>query len=626
MWVNTIFSMSLRINPTFRYQVDGRDNNYYVDITNGTGATVGPINVTVTYPSGITFVAATVPGGTTYNSGSNVWSIPTITNGQTLELIVQFTHNLNANKGLTIVGSAAITSGTGLGTSASTNISIFSPFVNWNAITINGGTTVTRVSTDPAYVQDFTSQGLNMSISFRRVLNGGTAGGSSTLLIENQGAFGQILQLQQVDVTPYNEGGTLTLTPTEYSEIILDFSINGNTSGYPNPRFSFLDVDGDVNWRDGLIVFGTAPGGGMVNPVISFPTIGNYTTYSSTPPIFSSNNGPVATLDPRGCPSVSFSGNITTITLRYYNQTPTAESSQVVRMSAVFRDGSPKANPDGIIMCENGSTIIDVLANDVPLNFPFVPSSVSIIAGPLYGVATANPSTGYINYTPASFFDGIDTLTYYVRDTLSAFDTALVSITVLDGPTANPETYTIYSTISTIIDVLSNDLPGACPLVSSSLTIIDAPLHGTASVNLDGTINYASNFGYSGIDSLEYKVCNECSCCDSAVVTLQIQGIILPSAVDDLAISYNQQPIIIPVLSNDVVGSFPFNLSTLTITSLPAVGTAIANGNGTITYIPPIGFTGPVTFVYQICDTQNFCTSATVTVLGQCAYAIFINC
>jgi hypothetical protein len=75
--------------------------------------------------------------------------------------------------------------------------------------------------------------------------------------------------------------------------------------------------------------------------------------------------------------------------------------------------------------------------------------------------------------------------------------------------------------------------------------------------------------------------------------------------------------VVIPVLANDFGA---VNFTTLAILSPPAQGSAVVNTlNGTITYTPPVLFTGQVTFTYTVRNNlgfppSNFFATVTVTV------------
>ena len=63
-------------------------------------------------------------------------------------------------------------------------------------------------------------------------------------------------------------------------------------------------------------------------------------------------------------------------------------------------------------------------------------------------------------------------------------------------------------------------------------------------------------------------------------------------------------PVTVAVLANDTLDGSPVALGDLTgpptIVTPPAQGTATANSDGTVTYTPPAGFCGQVTFEYEI--------------------------
>jgi hypothetical protein len=85
-----------------------------------------------------------------------------------------------------------------------------------------------------------------------------------------------------------------------------------------------------------------------------------------------------------------------------------------------------------------------------------------------------------------------------------------------------------------------------------------------------------------------------------------------PVAVDDTATTVNGFPVTINVLAND---SDPDG-DPLTVTGVtdPPNGTAVNNGDGTVTFTPDCGFFGIDTFDYTISDGQGGTDTGTVTV------------
>jgi hypothetical protein len=71
-------------------------------------------------------------------------------------------------------------------------------------------------------------------------------------------------------------------------------------------------------------------------------------------------------------------------------------------------------------------------------------------------------------------------------------------------------------------------------------------------------------------------------------------------------------PTNIPVLANDTDSNL--NPATVSITSPATLGTATAQANGTINYLPSPNSDGSDNFTYQVCDTGGLCDTATVTI------------
>ena len=75
-----------------------------------------------------------------------------------------------------------------------------------------------------------------------------------------------------------------------------------------------------------------------------------------------------------------------------------------------------------------------------------------------------------------------------------------------EAPTANPDTATVMSGQSTAIPVLANDTDTDGSINPTTVTIVSAPAHGTATVGSDGTITYTAASTFSGTDTLTYSV------------------------------------------------------------------------------------------------------------------------
>ncbi|MGI9261031.1 MAG: immunoglobulin-like domain-containing protein, partial [Woeseiaceae bacterium] len=89
-----------------------------------------------------------------------------------------------------------------------------------------------------------------------------------------------------------------------------------------------------------------------------------------------------------------------------------------------------------------------------------------------------------------------------------------------------------------------------------------------------------------------------------------------PIAVDDTpVVGEDSGPNIINVAGNDSDPDDGLNVNSAAVFGgQPANGTAVGNGNGTITYTPDLNYFGPDSFQYQICNLIAECSVANVNV------------
>jgi len=174
---------------------------------------------------------------------------------------------------------------------------------------------------------------------------------------------------------------------------------------------------------------------------------------------------------------------------------------------------------------------------------------------------------------------------------------------------------------SIIIPIFDNDsdLPTDGSLTASN------PSNGSVAIDNNGTPNdptddivtYTPDPDYNGPDSFDYTVCNSFGECSVATVDITVLPIV--DAIDDMASTDSDTPVVIDIFAND--NDLP-TVGTLTNTN-PTDGTVTVDDNGTpndptddvVTYTPDPDFIGTDTFDYTICDDQGNCSTATVTVV-----------
>lgn len=267
---------------------------------------------------------------------------------------------------------------------------------------------------------------------------------------------------------------------------------------------------------------------------------------------------------------------------------------------------------------------------DVPLNFRPAdvtandsdpdgdPLTLVLVSGPSHGTLTTNPDKSYV-YTPATNYNGADSIVYRVYDQDGAFGEGVIRIQVSavnDAPVAQNDVFVTPYNTPVSGNVLTNDSdPDGDPLQAS---LVAQPSSGTVVLNADGTFTYTPAGGFSGNVTFSYRACDNGNppLCDAKLVNITVQQ--SPNrapvsqadsytTISGIALSGN-------VLTNDTDA----DLDSLkaAVVNLPANGTLVLNANGNFTYTPSSGFTGVDTFVYSACDnkTPALCSNATVTI------------
>ena len=302
--------------------------------------------------------------------------------------------------------------------------------------------------------------------------------------------------------------------------------------------------------------------------------------------------------------------------------------------ATVYISGDPLNTPP-IAINDINTTLMhvpvngNVLTNDISLDGDSIVVSPTILVNPSNGILVWN-GDGTYTYIPSHFFSGTDVFTYVICDNGSSTncDTATVTIHVIEptgnnnAPVANDD-----ATI-TLIDqpvtgsLLTNDNDPDGDDLTINTTPTTNPTNGTVTINPDGTYTYIPNPGFTGDDSFSYTVCDNGtpSLCDVATVTISIvddnNGTQNnpPFAGDDAFMTGVNTPVTSYLLSND--GDLNGDSITINTTPIvaPANGSVVINPDGTFTYTPDNGYTGPDQFVYEICDDANpaLCAQATV--------------
>jgi hypothetical protein len=273
------------------------------------------------------------------------------------------------------------------------------------------------------------------------------------------------------------------------------------------------------------------------------------------------------------------------------------------------------ADPDGRVHLDPGPAAGELRATRLPV------ATVALVSGPSHGTATLNLG-GTFTYTAAAGFTGTDSFRYTVTDDNGGTSLPATAFVRVNVPTAADDLAAFSGTTPVAVDVLANDTDpdGNSHLVASSVTVVTAPSHGTATVNpATGQITYTAAAGFSGTDTFTYTVSDD-NGATSAPATVSMVGSTAGAVNDDFNDTDGTTPVTIDVLAND---SAPVSTAlvpgSVSVVTAPHGGNALVNpATGQITYTASANFVGTDTFRYTVRDTNG-------DILGPATVSVRVN-
>ncbi len=167
------------------------------------------------------------------------------------------------------------------------------------------------------------------------------------------------------------------------------------------------------------------------------------------------------------------------------------------------------------------------------------------------------------------------------------------------------------------INVLDNDLSTGGTIDTASLIVLGFAGNGTASAQTDGSVLYTPNPGFSGTDFFFYRLCNTLGACAVAPVTVVVNEVVVPVALEpqtDSASTDQAVAVVIDVLANDLVSGSTLDSASLAIAQAPAQGWAEVTADARISYSPDSAFFGIDSLRYSICNLEGTCAEALVII------------
>tara|TARA_R110002072_G_scaffold48407_2_gene132194 strand:- start:10807 stop:33357 length:22551 start_codon:yes stop_codon:yes gene_type:complete len=293
----------------------------------------------------------------------------------------------------------------------------------------------------------------------------------------------------------------------------------------------------------------------------------------------------------------------------------------------------PSPAPDNFTTDEDTVRVItaaELLANDVDVDLNDAnPDELQIVMNSpqlsLRGaLVTFDPVTQTITYDPtvSTELQGLksgsaplnDSFSYAVADRAGANATpirtsnsVLVSVSVTgvnDGPVTEPDVPTLQSPGSTVIRVLDNDVDVDGVIDPSSLTVTKQPAFGSVSIDpVEGTITYTPFTNFPGNDEFRYIVADD-EGTFSTEETVTISPNAAPAGRDSVRSGFLNEAILIDI-SNNFTDADGLDFSSIQIERQPLAGEVQNVGDGTLRYVPAVGYTGRDSFDYSIADSNG---------------------
>ena len=283
------------------------------------------------------------------------------------------------------------------------------------------------------------------------------------------------------------------------------------------------------------------------------------------------------------------------------------------------------AVPDGTvnINAETGGHIASVLANDTLEGQPVTTGTVSFTwttATPTGFTLNSDGTIDVASNTTVGFY----TISYTIcatRGSDRACATSLINVNVVTPTTTptievNGEIFT-YTGNMVVGNVLTNDKLNniSNPLITSVTLTAPVPETGKPYIKLTSGEVMVLPGTPAGSYEIPYNVCVPATTiCGTATVVVIVPAATptptpVPVAADDEATTVRNTPVTIAVLANDTPhGAMP------NVVTVPLNGTTTVKPDGTIEYTPNSSFIGNDAFVYELCNNNGACVTATVRI------------
>ena len=262
-----------------------------------------------------------------------------------------------------------------------------------------------------------------------------------------------------------------------------------------------------------------------------------------------------------------------------YSFTVTATDSSAFKGVFLY-SGTVKANPPVTVADTATTNANTMVAVPVTSNDTGAITSIAIVTPPSHG--TAKVTALNVEYTPASNFFGVDTLTYTATGPggISAAATVTITVTPLAVPVAKPQQLKVLAGQS----VMLNAVLGATGGPFTAVTLVTAPAKGKTIVS--GTdITFTPDADGSGDVTLVYTVSNVFGASPPVTSTITVNPVPVAPALSANAAAGTQVDIDLtatatggPFTGSAVLAVTPINAGVATIRSVAAASGSAGAG------------------------------------------------
>ena len=233
--------------------------------------------------------------------------------------------------------------------------------------------------------------------------------------------------------------------------------------------------------------------------------------------------------------------------------------------------------------------------------------SAVLVTPPSNGTVTLGADGSFV-YVPSANFVGQDSFTYAATDGAASSSPATISLTIL--PVANCATYAYSPNTLLTVPAASSLLGADSGTAGLSVAVVNTTVHGTLTLNPDGSFTYQPTAGYGGNDTFTYVVSGAGLTSTQGVVTLHADLPAPPSAQNLFFTTAELKPTTVYELEEDsATTGATLDPTSVTITVPPTHGTASVDPlTGAISYTSDAGYVGSDSLTYTVND--NFGTTS----------------